>query len=233
VPEPNEPYYDCNNDENGTAYMGPCGCMGGNTGVWDCEVELEIKDSLDSFPCAKNLIDPLFNLKNNIAQLLNDQFDDPDIDYEIYFRANDLGESIDGLWNNNNMSGTAHTITLNSNMLSTASKEYILVTMYHEALHAYVYSLKQSLGNQFPILYPEISEYWINGTPKYSGTHADLGGFIDDLADAIQSFNPGISNYDAQVLAKAGIINPNNISNFDKNINKSYRDGVSGTDCSN
>lgn len=233
--DPNEPYVDCAGVENGTAYIGDCGCMGGTTGIWECE-KLEIKDSLDSFECAKSLINPIFDLKNSIADLLNEQFNDPDIDYEIYFRAQEPGvgrmsDSTDGYWNNNNNSGTAHTITLNADMLRKASKEYILVTMYHEALHAYVYSLKQSLGSQFSILYPEVSEVYMGGTPKYLGTHAQFGDFVTGLADAIQSFNPNISRYDAEVMAKTGILNPSNTSQVDKIINEKYRNGELGTDC--
>lgn len=56
--------------------------------------------------------------------------------------------------------GTGHLITLNTNILDSASQEYILVTMYHEVLHAYLYSLKQELGAvAFQQNYPTIVEY--------------------------------------------------------------------------
>lgn len=33
---PENEIYDCNGDLFGTAYNGPCGCMGGNTGIYEC-----------------------------------------------------------------------------------------------------------------------------------------------------------------------------------------------------
>jgi len=81
------------------------------------------------------------------------------------------------------------------------------------------------------VLYVFQSEYNLNGRPKYKTTHAQFSSFIDDLADAIQSFNSNISRYDAEVLAKMGIIN--DMSNFDKIINDNYRNGNFGTPCTN
>lgn len=60
-PDPEDPYVDCNGDENGSAYIGLCGCMGGNTGIWDCEEE--------ETPCgkAKRLAQELKNALNDVG----------------------------------------------------------------------------------------------------------------------------------------------------------------------
>ncbi len=51
------------------------------------------------------------------------------------------------------------------------------------------------------------------------------------LVSAIKAYNPNITDYDAEVLAKTGVVS--SMSDLDINKNKSYKDGNSGTKCLN
>jgi len=63
--------------------------------------------------------------------------------------------------------------------------------------------------------------------------HEDFGEYLQDLADAIISYNPNISPYEAMALAKAGIVDPAGITQFEKNINMNFKNSTYGTDCDN
>ncbi|PVH25775.1 hypothetical protein [Sphingobacterium corticibacter] len=195
------------------------------------EGEVEILDSLQGYPCAQNILNQLPNLKNQISQWLVNEFGGQEND--LVFRAvTTLPDNLDGYWNTNNQIGTMQTITLNGNMLNTASKEYILVTMYHEALHAYIYLEKTRLSPElFFAKYSEWSEINLQGVPKYVTTHSQFKNLMTHLVSAIKEYNPNISDYDAEVLAKTGVVT--SMSNLDINLNKSYKDGNSGTKCPN
>ncbi|MFD2599489.1 hypothetical protein ACFSQ3_11045 [Sphingobacterium corticis] len=195
------------------------------------EEYFEIKDSLQGYPCAQNVLNQLPNLKNQISEWLVKEFGGQEND--LVFRAvTTLPDDVDGYWNTNNQIGTMQTITLNGYMLNTASKEYILVTMYHEALHAYIYLEKTRLSPElFFAKYSEWSEINLQGVPKYVTTHSQFKNLMIHLVSAIKAYNPNISDYDAEVLAKTGVVS--SMSDLDINKNKSYKDGNSGTKCLN
>ncbi|MCL7987681.1 hypothetical protein M8998_07000 [Sphingobacterium sp. lm-10] len=195
------------------------------------EEHFEILDSLQGYPCAQNILNQLPNLKNQISEWLVNEFGG--IENDLVFRAvTTLPDNVDGYWNTNNQIGTMQTITLNGNMLNTASKEYILVTMYHEALHAYIYLEKTRLSPElFFAKYSEWSEINLQGVPKYVTTHSQFRDLMTHLVSAIKAYNPNISDYDAEVLAKTGVVS--SMSDLDINKNKSYKNGNSGTKCLN
>ncbi len=218
---------DCAGVLNGGAYIGTCGkCIGGTTGITSCT---ELIDSLSNYPCAQDLLNQLPNLKNNIARLIKSQFAEND-DFNITFRAKQLASDIDGLYNPNSNNMYNSTITLNTDILLNSSKEYILVTMYHEALHSYLNLEERRLSStEFTVKYPNLSRIDNGQIPKYYFHHNGFPSFINHLADAIVSFNPDIPHSDAVVLSKTGIVT--NMTNSELLINQSYRNGTKGKKC--
>lgn len=94
-------------------------------------------------------------------------------------------------------------------VLKYATQEYILVTMYHEFIHAYLsYQVSTLPYDQYTAKFPKVSEYEVkdsNGNiiKKYAliKDHKNYGSFIESLKNSIISFNPVItSSYEA--LAK-------------------------------
>ena len=103
-----------------------------------------IKDSLTN-PCAKSLLAQAPNLNNDIAKILRETFGTSDKfnitvsnKYLIGATGSSSGQDNHGIINCN--------IILNDNMLKTASKEYILITLYHEVIHCFFIVEKERLG---------------------------------------------------------------------------------------
>ncbi|MHA6696795.1 hypothetical protein [Chryseobacterium sp. A301] len=157
-----------------------------------------ITDQLDEFPCAQELARSLPNLENDISKLLNSTFGNNDR-YHISFNAKSgLGE-IDGY---EISSGSYEfdtfksTIYLNDEMLNNATKEYILITMFHEAIHSFLRYEMFKLGQEmFSSKYPMFivySEKLPNGIPVfkyyYDHDHSNFGLFIHDLKKVLSSF---------------------------------------------
>ncbi len=207
-------YVDCNRDVNGNAYYDVCEeCVGGNTGLEPC---LDVRDNLTGYPCAKNLVKQLTTLKADIANLIKSAFGKDDKTNVVFSVDSTLaGGTIDGHQNGlsqytvNGVTTSSYKIGLNPDVLNNATKEYILVTMYHEALHAYLAEKKRLLGevefnNQFGGL-------TVNGgrlIGVQDPQHWPMGytNFVNGMRDAILAFNPNFPSDRAYAMAIAGVI---------------------------
>ncbi|MFC3199490.1 hypothetical protein ACFOET_17845, partial [Parapedobacter deserti] len=221
---------------------------GGGGGPWqnppeDQTVTMDINDELDDYPCAKALVVQLTALDNGLAKLLDEIFGDSE-NFEINFESSDLlADDEDGVetghglsfdnWNNPTYNST---VKLNTFILENATKEYILVTMYHEALHSFLRAEQSRMGNAtFHTKYPEMTEYeytYGNGkrTKKYkiAQNHARFAVYVDAMTDAIRSFNPNMPLASARAMAKMGIVESSSLSNTEKLLNGNERDVSKG-----
>ncbi|UZJ63993.1 hypothetical protein OKW96_16495 [Sphingobacterium sp. KU25419] len=195
----------------------------------------QILDSLEGYPCAQAILAKMPNLENKVSQWLNKTFNN-NVDHHIIFRVdNNMEATTDGTHSGKTFNNSSvHVITLNGNMLQTASQEYIAVTMFHEVLHGYLgtefYRLAQE-GNQsqFGVLYPGWSPTNIGGQERYVSNHSSFASTLQDLANALKSFNPSMSNYDALALAKGGVVS--NMGQVEISINNNHKNGSAGTKC--
>jgi len=236
---------DCAEVVNGTAYINTdCQtCMGGDTGITECPPS-DIKHKLDSFPCAKALVLQMSNLNSDIASKINSLFGKTDA-LNIIFEANPslIGTSTDGnllgFSGLSNASAGTFRIGLNPDILKNATKEYILVTMYHEALHAYLAQKKLSLTEaQYN---SQFGGYNVNGgrlLMAQDPVHWPMayGTFLNGLRDIIIEFNPSFDLSRASALAKGGITllssTESNINKQEKNTNDPINNpGYTGTKC--
>jgi len=211
-------------------------------------VETPVMDIIDSlslkYPCAKALIAALPNLNSDLARLIYQAFDSKDgsnITFHdgspSYFTG--TNSTLDGFTNNYN-------IFINPSVLTNSSNEYRLVTMYHEAIHAFLDLEHKNLSaSDFAAKYPAIkvvprpnstsvagadpNDYYIDEgaymtqvDPKHR-TMADY--FTDELKNAILAYNPNFPVDRATALARGGIF-VNDTSN--KYYNDSERDVTKG-----
>ncbi|WP_293741736.1 hypothetical protein [uncultured Pedobacter sp.] len=179
---------DCNGDRNGKAYDSDCGCIGGNTGITECPKE--IKDSINN-PCIKEQLSLAQSAKTTIRNMLNDEFgtanfNDRDI---VFYDITTLADTVAGTTHGN--SAYSFIINLNENTLPQRSKEYILSTIYHEILHAYMDTQigKDASGN-----------YLISNQHQ---TMADRYVFL--MTGALKIAFPNLSDRDAWALSWGGL----------------------------
>ena len=204
------------------------GGSGGGSGTETVDVPVpNIIDSLSKkYPCTGALITSLPNMQSDLAKLIYQAFGSKNGDDIIflegdkaYFTANSKD---DGYTEYENGVGK---IYINPNVLANASNEYRLVTLYHEALHAYLDLQLLNLGEDgFKAKYPAVNivqrpnfsgnvknqydYYFDQGTtmakvdPKHR-TMADY--FTDELRDAILAYNPNFPVDRATALARGGI----------------------------
>ena len=164
-------------------------------------------------PCAKALLAQAPNLNNDIARLMRNTFDTSDKfnitvsnKYLIGATGSSSGQDNHGIINCN--------IILNDNMLKTASKEYILITLYHEVIHCFFIVEKERLGEiGFKQKYPYVRQISLpvgngNEERKYllMNKHNEFGPFLENLAQSILSLNPTFPIEKARALAKEGVV---------------------------
>lgn len=199
-------------------------------------------------PCAKALVDKAPTLANDIATLLNKTFG-TNKNINITFRNKSLGNTTDvaetdckGTISSENRH-TYHTldcdVTLNDDVIKGASQEYILATIYHEVIHAYLNAESQILGQEvFNKKYPFVKQQYlsIGGEPVrryvFLDRHERFAPFIESLARSIMSL-PGtnISYETAIAMAKKGVVEESSLSEREKYLDSEQKLGKSGTTC--
>ena len=209
-----------------------------------------IKDSLTN-RCAKALLAQAPNLNNDIARLMRNTFGTSD---KFNITVHNKSFATDTLHKGDvaytvpkgSISGNVHTldcdIYLNDDIITRASQEYILATIYHEVIHSYLIYELQTLGavafnQKYPSVY--MKEFPIgnrNKTKMYTlirvEQHDKFSNFIESLAQSIMSFpNTKISLETARAMAKAGVVEETSLSEKEKDLDKQQKLGKSGTTC--
>ncbi|WP_443940015.1 hypothetical protein [Pedobacter sp. MW01-1-1] len=203
------------------------------------EANRDILEDLDKYPCAKALVGKMPSLKNSIISLINKAFGKKSMN-DLRFRADDAlkGTLVDGRFKDINYTPNnegVFFVDLNPDVLNNASQEYILVTMFHEALHAYVeYSKKTMSPSEFKAAFGELSSNGGRTLFKEIDGHFELAAsnYLRGLQDAILSFNPNYDPGRAYDLAQGGVVE---LSPASKKVNDQERDtsvpGYTGTKC--
>ena len=267
-----DPYYDEDFYRGGRYRGGECtNCGGGggsNVGAGMAKEEQKkkeekkedkredtIKDSLTN-RCAKALLAQAPNLNNDIAKILRETFGTNNNINVTFKEKNSLrGTTTSGETTRLKSSEGIIDIEigLNPDILNSATKEYILATMYHEVIHAFLRVELAKLGESaFYKKYPNsfihngtgLLEYNEKGVIKYIpyskiefviGDHFQLEPFINNLANAIQSFNPNMPTEVTKALAKVGIIQQKDLSpkeieyNFNEKVGNNNKIGTKCT----
>ena len=205
-----------------------------------------IKDSLTN-RCAKTLLAQAPNLNNDIAKILRETFGSNNKFNLTILEDNKLrGSSTDAYYHLISMSKEKGEVEIyfNPDILNSATNEYILVTMYHEAIHAFLSYEKKQLGDKFNEKYPSVYYYRAIGIHNgvaydrfqflrdQKGGHFQFEPFIDKLVDAIRSYNHNIPLDTAKAMAKTGIVRE--MFDWEIRLNQNEREGNNnkkGTKC--
>ncbi len=172
-------------------------------------------DELQNYPCAHSIAQQLPNLNNSIASNMRQIFQN-NTKYNIIFRAKSGLGTTDGetfATYSTEFDTFNAVINLNDEVLLNATKEYILVTMYHEVLHAFLKYQLYKLGNtEFQAQYPGVTvgyDYASNGTITNTFTfiegHAQLVPFLTTLQNIVSQYNPNLPNNVITAISRAGI----------------------------
>ncbi len=206
------------------------------------EEPADIKHKLDSFPCAKALVVQMSNLNSDISNLINNTFGKSDrVNLTILANHSLAGTNVDGQLGN--IYSFTHqgklnynvSIGINPDILNKATKEYTLVTIYHEALHAYFSYKKEQLG--VAEFNTQFSGMEVNGgrlLGVQDPQHWTMGytNFVNGLRDVILAYNPNFDTNRAHAMALYGI---NNLDSSQLSINLQEKNtsvsGYTGTKC--
>lgn len=152
----------------------------------------EIKEIIDAVTnaCLKSTLNTVISssLSNNITNILYNTFGGT-TDFNIKFADNSLNDDMkDGntsttIFTNGRMD---FTVTLNTDILPGASKEYTAITIYHEILHAYLRSGGMASGA---------------GLQHNTMANSYVSGLISSLLSAFPTLDP----LDAKALAWGGL----------------------------
>ena len=196
-----------------------------------------IKDSLTN-PCAKALLAQAPNLNNDIAKILRETFGTSD-KFNITV-SNKYLIGATGSYNGQKNGDVINCdIFLDDNMLKTATQEYILVTLYHEVLHAFFDVERNRLGEEeFKQKYLSVRETYLpigNGDQErrylLMNDHSKFNSFIETLAQSILSFNRSFPLEKARALAKEGIVEKYMLSSTEENFINEQKGGNGGSKC--
>ena len=196
-------------------------------------------------PCAKALVDKAPTLANDIATLLNNTFG-MNSNVNITFYNKSLGNTTDVAETRCSGSPDGKNSTLNcdvylnDDIISDASQEYILATIYHEVVHAFLRYEQLILDEKdFNQRYPFIKEEFLskgNGqrVKKYifMENHERFAPFVEKLAHGIMSLpNTNISLEVARAMAKKGVVEESSLSEREIYLNEQQKTGKSGMTC--
>lgn len=191
-------YIACSDDSpgNDAVYTGTGGITTG-TGVRNTASVREIIDSVQNSCIKVQLVNSL-TAKTTIKDMLNEVFSGT-IQYEslnlVFKDVANLPDTISGDTKRWSATNTDFEIRLNQNKLPNYSQEYILSTIYHEILHAYMLS-KLTVGT--------------DGRYNISTQHEDMANkYVILMTGALKIAFPNISDQEAWGLSWGGLENTN------------------------
>jgi len=231
-------------DGSGSGGSGGGGSGGGSgSGSGTAPSSSDITNELKAYLCAQELVEKMKTLNTDIANLIKNAFGKNDL-VNINFKADPslVGTTVDGKNLSAAIAGPTATyqVGINPDILNKSTKEYILATLYHEALHAYFAEKKRALANQPGEFERQFLGIEVNGgrlLQVVDQDHWPMGydKFLRGIKDAILSYNPSFNADRAIAISKTGIVG---LTPSEANINKQERDttdpnnpGATGTKC--
>lgn len=175
----------------------------------------DIIDSLRGYPCAQEILRQLPSITEEVDSLIQKIFginDDINLKFSID-NSLDQNSPVDGT--EGSKPGEDYFfgfIKLNPWVLKNATKEYILTTLLHESIHAYIDYWKYKLNagiidtsefkNRFPIFY----EYNRILSDNEIAQHNEMANnYINTMKEAINCYNLNSSDVGAEALAWGGL----------------------------
>jgi len=176
----------------------------------------DIKNDLDSFPCAQGILAELPNCNAEVAKLLDSVFGvssstnlfyttDPNLG--MTSRVNGYSHGIVGP-----MSALEDTIFMNPWVLKNSTQEFIAGTLLHEALHSVMdywrkqVRMKAIDSAQFATMFPIFSQYGPPLTGTALAQHMEMANnYITFFVNYLRNFDPSIDPDIANAIAWTGL----------------------------
>jgi len=176
----------------------------------------DIIDSLKNHPCAQEILKQLPSLNQEVDSILQKIFGaNEDVNLTFSVDNSLTKDSLDGYtkFPGGSASFFDSKIELNPWVLENSTKEYILVTMLHEAIHSYIdywynqYLTKQIDSTTFKNRFPIFWDYkkTLKDPVEIAQHNAMANNYINTMTNAIKSYNPNASNEAAEALAWGGL----------------------------
>lgn len=204
---------DCQGVVAGGAYPTDCGCIGGTTGITECPLR-EIIDSVTN-PCIKTQVALAGSAQTTIRNMMREVFGGPSEVESLNLTFKDvtnLPNTTSGDAKRWSATNNDFEIRLNQNTLKVSSKEYILSTVYHEILHAYMFS-KLTPGP--------------DGRYNITSQHEDMANkYVILMTGALKIAFPDISDQEAWGLSWGGLEDTNL---YTTKLTQAQRDAISET----
>ncbi|GMQ26312.1 hypothetical protein Aoki45_29940 [Algoriphagus sp. oki45] len=185
------------------------------------QIAYKIENNVQN-PCISNQVEKAIDaqFKNQITNLINNAFGQSE-KFNILLEDLDLNDnSLDGITGTSftDMAVT-FTITINSGALASSSQEYIMVTVFHELLHAYMNYLGINMSSN-SIDHVNMANSYLTLLSQALMEHFEIGAI------------------DAYHLAWGGLQNTQKWSELSQTqkyhiteTNQKYRSGVKGNKC--
>lgn len=205
----------------------PTGGSGGGNDISDGNVGLgwepiddeehirKIIDSLDGYPCAQEIIRLFPSCNDEVEKLINKVFNvNEDVNLFISMDKTLTIDSTDAYVKMpfRTSSFYEQNMKLNPWVFTNSSKEYMLVTIYHEAIHAYIQYNKYLLDygkidsitfkQKFPLFW-DYKRALNNYELIQHQIMAD--NYINSMKDLLKSYNPNINDSLATAMAWGGL----------------------------
>lgn len=177
---------------------------------------IDIRNKLDQYPCAKKILDSTTNLNDTLSNMLFSIFN-INSDCNIKF-VDDLalsGTKTDAYTSSSGAPGFfSSTIRMNPDILTNSYREYMAATFIHEAIHSYIdyhYSMylkdeidSNTFKTKFPIFWAQNPIQHLNANELQQ--HNEMAQrYIIAIKGFLFKYNPNISSEVADALAWGGL----------------------------
>lgn len=167
-----------------------------------------IIDSLVGYPCAQSVLSATFNVQAELSKLIFDVFNQNEV-VNLTFKPRILDDNLDGVLLNSmadsSYAGPGYAylvIAINTKILSSATKEYLMATFMHEALHAYIQYQKLNMDpDTFNNTFPLFGEY------KGNDPHHNLMAYMyfDKMEKLIKKYNSSLDDLTVKAIVAGGL----------------------------
>ena len=176
-----------------------------------------IIDSLQGYPCAQGILAQLPSINDTAKEILKNVFGVDSLVNVVFVADSTLDQNQNAYTQGTSIQYNPTTgyfnirIRINTWVLKNSSKEFIIKTMFHEAIHAYIdYHWKKYLNGQidsttFKQMFPKIWDY--KKTPYTNlAQHTEIAhSYVDYIKSIIKSFNSQIADSTNKGISWSGL----------------------------
>ncbi len=176
-----------------------------------------IIDSLQGYPCAQGILAQLPSINDTAKAILKNVFGVDSVVNITFIADSTLPQSVNAVTQPTSIQFNPTTgffnikIKINTWVLKNSSKEFIIKTMFHEAIHAFIdYHWKKYTNGlmdstTFKQQFPKIWDY--KKTPYNNlAQHTEIAtSYVDDIMSIVRSFNSLVADSTNKAISWSGL----------------------------